>query len=115
MSGPPFQRLEELFHRALALPESERAVFLDRECAGEAILRAALEDLLRHDAPSETDRLMVSPIKRTTTPIIQAGSTTEKGLGDAWNAQTASAWAAAYKTLSGFMIREAYGSTEAAE
>jgi serine/threonine protein kinase/WD40 repeat protein len=83
MSGPPFQRLEELFHRALALPESERAVFLDRECAGEAILRAALEDLLRHDAPSETDRLMVSPIKRTTTPIIQAGSTTEKGLGDA--------------------------------
>ena len=40
--------------------------------------------------------------------------TLEKGLGDAWNADTAAAWAAAYGTLSGFMIREAYGSTEAA-
>ena len=41
--------------------------------------------------------------------------TLEKGLGDAWNAQTASAWATAYQTLSGFMIREAYGSIEPAE
>jgi len=41
--------------------------------------------------------------------------TLEKGLGDAWNAETAAAWSAAYGTLSGFMIREAYGSTEAAE
>jgi nitric oxide dioxygenase len=40
--------------------------------------------------------------------------TLEKGLGDAWNADTAAAWTAAYGTLSGFMIREAYGSTEAA-
>ena len=41
--------------------------------------------------------------------------TLEKGLGDAWTADTAAAWTAAYGTLSGFMIREAYGSTEAAE
>ncbi len=41
--------------------------------------------------------------------------TLEKGLGDAWNAETASAWTAAYQTLSGFMIKEAYGSTEVAE
>jgi len=41
--------------------------------------------------------------------------TLEKGLGDAWNAETASAWTAAYQMLSGFMIKEAYGSTEAAE
>ena len=41
--------------------------------------------------------------------------TLEKGLGDAWTAETAAAWTAAYTTLSGFMIREAYGSTEAAE
>jgi hemoglobin-like flavoprotein len=41
--------------------------------------------------------------------------TLEKGLGDAWNADMAAAWTAAYGTLSGFMIREAYGSTEAAE
>jgi hemoglobin-like flavoprotein len=41
--------------------------------------------------------------------------TLEKGLGDAWTAETASAWTTAYQTLSSFMIREAYGSTEAAE
>jgi hemoglobin-like flavoprotein len=41
--------------------------------------------------------------------------TLEKGLGNAWNADTAAAWTAAYGTLSGFMIREAYGSSEAAE
>ena len=41
--------------------------------------------------------------------------TLEKGLGDAWTANTAAAWTTAYQTLSGFMIKEAYGSTEAAE
>ena len=41
--------------------------------------------------------------------------TLEKGLGDAWNAETATAWTSAYRTLSGFMIKEAYGSAEPAE
>ena len=41
--------------------------------------------------------------------------TLEKGLGDAWTPETAAAWTAAYGTLSGYMISEAYGSTQAAE
>ncbi len=41
--------------------------------------------------------------------------TLEKGLDEAWNAETASAWTAAYQTLSGFMIKQAYGSAEPAE
>ncbi|MCC8938278.1 hemin receptor [Bradyrhizobium sp. Arg68] len=41
--------------------------------------------------------------------------TLEKGLGDAWTADVAAAWTAAYGTLSGYMISEAYGSAEAAE
>ena len=41
--------------------------------------------------------------------------TLEKGLGDAWTPETASAWTAAYHTLSGYMISEAYGSAQAAE
>lgn len=41
--------------------------------------------------------------------------TLEKGLGEAWTPEVASAWAAAYGTLSGFMISEAYGSSQAAE
>ena len=41
--------------------------------------------------------------------------TLEKGLGDAWTPDVAEAWIAAYGTLSGYMIEEAYGSAQAAE
>ena len=41
--------------------------------------------------------------------------TLEKGLGDAWTPEVADAWTAAYGTLSGYMIQEAYGSAQAAE
>lgn len=41
--------------------------------------------------------------------------TLEKGLGEAWTAEVADAWTAAYGTLSGFMISEAYGRPVAAE
>jgi hemoglobin-like flavoprotein len=41
--------------------------------------------------------------------------TLEKGLGESWTPEVRDAWTAAYGTLSGFMIAEAYGSAEAAE
>ncbi|WP_342710370.1 globin family protein [Bradyrhizobium sp. B124] len=41
--------------------------------------------------------------------------TLEKGLGEAWTPDVAAAWSAAYGTLSGYMISEAYGSAQAAE
>lgn len=41
--------------------------------------------------------------------------TLEKGLGDAWTPDVASAWTAAYGVLSNFMITEAYGRPQAAE
>ena len=41
--------------------------------------------------------------------------TLEKGHGDAWTSDTAAAWTAAYGTLSGYMISEAYGRSQAAE
>ncbi len=41
--------------------------------------------------------------------------TLEKGLGSAWTPEVASAWTAAYGTLSGFMIAEADGRPLAAE
>jgi hemoglobin-like flavoprotein len=41
--------------------------------------------------------------------------TLEKGLGDAWTPETEGAWTAAYATLSGFMIEQAYGRPLAAE
>jgi hemoglobin-like flavoprotein len=40
--------------------------------------------------------------------------TLERGLGPAWTPELASAWTAAYTTLSGFMIEQAYGRGAAA-
>jgi nitric oxide dioxygenase len=44
-------------------------------------------------------------------PVVGAALlwTLEKGLGDGWTPEVASAWTTAYGTLSGFMISEAYG------
>ena len=41
--------------------------------------------------------------------------TLEQGLGQDWTVEVAAAWTAAYGTLSGYMISEAYGSAQAAE
>jgi nitric oxide dioxygenase len=41
--------------------------------------------------------------------------TLERGLGAQWTPEVAAAWTAAYATLSGFMIGEAYGRPAAAE
>jgi hemoglobin-like flavoprotein len=41
--------------------------------------------------------------------------TLEKGLGSDWTPDVAEAWTAAYATLSGYMISEAYGRPQAAE
>lgn len=63
MSQPEFRNVEELFHRALALPASERPAFLERECAGDAALRAAVEDLLHHDHDdTSTAEFLLSPV-----------------------------------------------------
>ena len=50
-------------------------------------------------------------------PVVGAALlwTLEKGLGSDWTPEVASAWTTAYGTLSGFMISEAYGSSQAAE
>jgi len=50
-------------------------------------------------------------------PVVGAALlwTLEKGLGDGWTPELADAWTAAYGTLSGFMISEAYGRSQAAE
>jgi nitric oxide dioxygenase len=50
-------------------------------------------------------------------PVVGAALlwTLEKGLGAAWTPEVAGAWTTAYGTLSGFMISEAYGGSQAAE
>ena len=50
-------------------------------------------------------------------PVVGAALlwTLEKGLGDGWTPDVADAWGTAYATLSGYMISEAYGRSQAAE
>lgn len=50
-------------------------------------------------------------------PVVGAALlwTLEKGLGDAWTPEVSEAWIAAYGTLSGYMIEQAYGRAQAAE
>src|SRR5579864_6370017 len=60
MPEPPLKRLEELFHRAAALPPDQRPTYLSEACAGDADLRAAVEDLLRLDVTGT----IPSPVSR---------------------------------------------------
>jgi hemoglobin-like flavoprotein len=55
--------------------------------------------------------------KREHYPVVGSALlwTLEEGLGDGWTPEIAEAWSAAYGTLSGFMISEAYGRSQAAE
>jgi hemoglobin-like flavoprotein len=50
-------------------------------------------------------------------PVVGAALlwTLEQGLGDGWTPELAAAWSSAYGTLSGYMIDEAYGRSQAAE
>ena len=65
------------------------------------------------------DRLFeVAPsVKAEHYPVVGSALlwTLEQGLGEAWTAEVAAAWTAAYGTLSGYMISEAYGRSQAAE
>jgi serine/threonine protein kinase/WD40 repeat protein len=65
MPKPPLRRLEELFHQAVALDPPQRPAFLDAACAGDAELRAAVEELLKHDKDgSGSDEFLTSPVRR---------------------------------------------------
>ncbi len=64
-------RDDDLFGEAIELPLAERAVFLDRACAGDAALRARLDALLAaHDAAENF--LARSPVVRPADSVLPA-------------------------------------------
>lgn len=73
MATSEFDRVERIFSEAVELPPRERAAFLDRECAGDADLRAAVEELLAHDEAASTAFLA---------PIAYSGEDTLESVGD---------------------------------
>src|SRR5215831_4507049 len=54
MSEPSPETVETLFQQAIDLDPERRAAFLDERCAGDADLRAAVEDLLAFDAKAQS-------------------------------------------------------------
>jgi len=54
MSADRWQRLEAVYHEALARPPHERTSFLDQACAGNENFRRELEQLLAWDARAGT-------------------------------------------------------------
>ena len=45
-----WQRLEELYHAALAIPVAERAAWLDCACGDDTVLRQAIDELIDLDS-----------------------------------------------------------------
>jgi hypothetical protein len=45
-----WQRLEELYHSALAVSPEDRQELLDRACAGDSELRRAIDELIDSDS-----------------------------------------------------------------
>jgi tRNA A-37 threonylcarbamoyl transferase component Bud32/tetratricopeptide (TPR) repeat protein len=66
MHDAGFERLEELFHSALALPPAERPGFLRDHCHGDEALRAELEEMLR--LSGEPDGLLDVPVLEQIAP-----------------------------------------------
>ncbi|MFN0170152.1 MAG: serine/threonine-protein kinase [Bryobacteraceae bacterium] len=50
MSDNRWQRVEDIFHRAVALPPEARAAFLDQACGADLSLRREVESLLAHES-----------------------------------------------------------------
>jgi eukaryotic-like serine/threonine-protein kinase len=75
MPSERWNRLEQLFAEAAALPKIARAAFLVRHCGDDAELRNEVEELLRsHDAPGVLDTAPHASDIRETAPSLVAGT-----------------------------------------
>src|SRR5262245_40645077 len=63
MSEPSARSVEELFYQAVDLEPTQLTAFLDEQCAGDANLRAAVEELMQLDRGAQaTEGLLRSPL-----------------------------------------------------
>src|SRR6202021_2081042 len=72
-----------------------------------------LESILPAASALATRHVSYGP-KAGAFPVVGAALlwTLEKGLGEGWTPEVADAWTAAYGTLSGYMISQAYGHSQ---
>lgn len=79
MSSENWRRAEELFLAAADLPEDERALFLDRECAADPALRLDVESLLAYDRCSDTS--IAETLEQAAGTLLGWGQETGKRFG----------------------------------
>jgi len=71
MAEPSPRRVEELFDQAVDLEPTRRAAFLDEQCAGDAELRAAVEDLLQLDSKAQAaESFLRSPLAKLRPKVL---------------------------------------------
>ncbi|HEX6900387.1 MAG TPA: protein kinase [Thermoanaerobaculia bacterium] len=76
MADPPinperWRRINEVLDQALELPPEELPAFLDRSCAGDADLRAAVEKLLAADRQAGDHGFLGSPAEETASLLLR--------------------------------------------
>lgn len=74
MSQPNWDRIQEIYHAALALPRSERKAFVVKACAGDAALEHEVRSLL--DADDSPSGILKSPIVELPLEISSASDQT---------------------------------------
>jgi eukaryotic-like serine/threonine-protein kinase len=89
-----WQRVERLFHQAVALDPAERAEYLARECGTDSSLRAAVEALLQQDRPD------LDPIQRA---VSRAAEDLLQSQANALLGQRFGAWRLCRQIASGGM------------
>ncbi len=76
------EKVAELFQAARTHASTERSVFLDHECAGDASLRAEVMDLLAHTELANDEDFLAAPNQRewfgATQNLLPPGSTVSR-------------------------------------
>src|SRR5262249_55244788 len=72
MSDPHWEKLQDIFHAALALAPAERHAYLDHACDGNAALRQAVESLIK--SHEETDNFVDTPAYQAAAEMLVDGA-----------------------------------------
>src|ERR1039458_9168267 len=88
MSDNRWQRVEEIFHRAVELGPKARSAFLDEACAADQSLRREVESLLAHESEDGTTfaGLAGDDAPQASAPYRISGKLGEGGMGTVYRA-----------------------------